>query len=335
MRSLRWAAGLLVDDIRGARTVALDGTTTDPRVNWAFGFDRAVGSPTGEFVALYTERGTKAVIARGQRVLRELNRSFYCADAYEYPICLFRLPDGRDVVAHCPDAYDKLHIEDVETGERLTERDDDHASDVFHSRLRASPDGRHLLSAGWVWHPYGVLDVFDVEAGLARPASLDEQHPFSRNGINAEVESACWLDEDLIVVATTPEEPLDDDSPDELGPSEVGVWSIGEARWQSRTALGSTRLGSLTAFGRRVLGLFGHPKLLDPFSGELIAEWPDIDSGRQDSSIVHHLEPPPPAFAADTAANRFAIAQGEDVVVVELPPGAPRPENGRSTLNPA
>jgi hypothetical protein len=36
-----------------------------------------------------------------------------------------------------------------------------------------SPDGRHLLTAGWVWHPYGVGWVFDLRQAIADPSLLD------------------------------------------------------------------------------------------------------------------------------------------------------------------
>lgn len=320
VQSLRWDGATLIDDVSGGRTLDLDGVVTDRKVNWAFSFDRAVASPSGRFVALYQELGTKAIVTRERRVVRELDRSFYCADVYEYPICLFALRDGREVVAHCPNDYNRLEIDDLETGERLTVRDSHDAADVFHSRLRSAPDGRHLLSAGWVWHPYGVLDSFDVEEAIANPASLDEHRPFTHDAINAEVESACWLNDDLIAIATSAEEPLDEDSPHEIGPDELGVWSISESQWRCRSKQPSPRLGSMVAFHDRILGLFEHPKLIDPFTGELLAEWPEIASGRQEGSIVRHLDPRPPAFAGDQLHNRFAVADHEDVIVVDLPP---------------
>ena len=316
MCSLRWADGFLIDDIRGERTLRLDGETTDRRVNWAFGFDSVIASPSGRFVVLYVRLGTKAIVSDGRRVVRELNRSFYCSDAYEYPICLFALPDGREVVAHCPEEYNRLEIEDLETGERLTKRDyESTAADVFHSRLEASPGGGHLLSAGWVWHPLGTLDTFDVAEALRRPESLDEVRPSPQYRINGEVEAACWLSEDLIAVSTGPEEPLDDQNPDDIGPNEIGVWSISEELWRTRHP-SPCRIGSLVPFGDRILSLFGHPKLLDPRTGSVREEWPDISTGQQDGSIIHHLGSLPPPIAVDAEQRRFAVAAGASVVVV-------------------
>ena len=75
----------------------------------------------------------------------------------------------------------------------------------------------------------------------------------------------------------------------------------------------------MVAFGDRVLGLFEHPKLVDPYTGEVLAAWPETASGRQDGSIVGHLDARPPPFSADHTHKRFAVADGEEVAVVDLP----------------
>ncbi len=66
-------------------------------------------------------------------------------------------------------AYNRLEIEDARTGEPLTAGPEREPDDFFHSRLAVSPSGRYLLSAGWVWHPWGCLVVFDLRQALADP----------------------------------------------------------------------------------------------------------------------------------------------------------------------
>jgi hypothetical protein len=227
VKSLSWSGDSLIDVVGGGQAVHADGAQVDRRVNWAFGFDRAVVSPSGHAQILYVALGTKAAVTTGFQVVRELNRSFYCSESYEYPISVFALPDGREVIAHCPDEYNRLELEELGSGRRLTTRSSK-SPDVFHSRLRPSPDGRHLLVAGWVWHPYGVVQLFDLEEAVARPESLDEHAPLADFPIDAEVEAACWLDNDRVVVATTTSEPLGSANTDELGPNEIGVWSLAE-----------------------------------------------------------------------------------------------------------
>lgn len=95
--------------------------------------------------------GTKGLLLRNGQIVRELNRSFYHANIYEYPVCLVR-HGARTLLIHCPEDYNRLEIEDAETGGKLTLRSSDPA-DIFHSRLRPSANGGRLLSAGWAWAP--------------------------------------------------------------------------------------------------------------------------------------------------------------------------------------
>lgn len=117
-------------------------------------FDTATLAPNGNLVALVDSDGTKALLLEpGGWAIRELNRSWYCATSYRYPLALFTLPDGRTGVAHCPEHYNRIEIEVAATGERLTADPARRPADMFHSRLQVSDDCARLLSAGWLWHP--------------------------------------------------------------------------------------------------------------------------------------------------------------------------------------
>ncbi|MBV9946713.1 MAG: hypothetical protein JOZ69_07690 [Myxococcales bacterium] len=94
VRSLCFHGDQLVDWVGGARVFDLDGTDHGRRVNFAYRFDQAISSPDGRFTVIYERLGTKALLLERGRLVRELNRSFYCADAFEYPVHLFRLADG-------------------------------------------------------------------------------------------------------------------------------------------------------------------------------------------------------------------------------------------------
>ena len=81
--------------------------------------------------------------------------------------------------------------------------------------------------------------------------------------------------------------------------------------------------GTILAIGaHHVLSLYRHPKLIELSTGEVVRVWTELYSGRLDGSIVRDLEgdakPPPMAF--DAARNRFAIAiaNGDEVTVVEF-----------------
>ncbi len=207
VRSLCWRGDQLVDWVGGGRAFASDGTEQRRKVNYAYRFDAATASPDGRFVVIYERLGTKGLLLHDGRVVRELDRSFYHASAYEYPVALFNDPDGRVLLAHCPGNYCRLELEEAETGRPLTASPDRKPSDFFHSRLAASPSGKRLLSAGWLWHPFDGVAWFDIAQALVDPCHLDGFHhlPSSSNPGLAEESSACWLDDDCIVVAASAE----------------------------------------------------------------------------------------------------------------------------------
>ena len=144
--SLLWMQGDLYDVAQGWRRV---GGTQESGVQWAaFGnFDIAARSPREDLGSLVDSDGTKALLLEpGGRVVRELNRSWYCASAYRFPLVLLTLPSGETGVAYCPDNYSQIEIEVARTGERLTAHGKRQPADVFHSRLQVSPDGGSMAS---------------------------------------------------------------------------------------------------------------------------------------------------------------------------------------------
>src|SRR3954469_6677884 len=179
-RSLAWFLYALVDWL-GGRRVTLAGDVQRFGVGSTYRFDAAVGR--GDLGVIYESLGTKGRVVRwngslptrgwipiGFNELREIDRSYYHADNYVFPIEVLTLPDGRAAIAHCPRAYCRLDIE-LPDGTLLTPRDAK-GEDCFHSRPEASPEGRWLLGNGWVWQPSNVVHVFDVARALAEPAYL-------------------------------------------------------------------------------------------------------------------------------------------------------------------
>ncbi|MGI8647880.1 MAG: hypothetical protein DLM55_00650 [Acidimicrobiales bacterium] len=314
--SLRWDGEELVDVVGGGRSWSVDGTERAASRNYGYPFDRAVVSPSGRYVVIYTERDTKALVLDGTRIVRELNRSYCHATDFDYPVALGMLPDGREIVVHCPDDYNVLEVDDVESGQRLTKGDRD-PQDVFHSRLAVSPDGRHVLSAGWLWHPVGIIKIFDLQHALREPAVLDGAGllPMSP-GSDAEVASACWLDSDRVAVATT-QEIFDNEEINDLGPAELGVWSICGERWLHRTRV-DYRIGTMVARGDTVVSLYEHPRLIQVETGTLIAEWPEVKVARKDGSYgVTHV--PTPVAALHPDGTPLAVAQPDSIAIIPLP----------------
>jgi hypothetical protein len=293
-------------------------------VNYAYRFDAATASPDGRFAVIYEKLGTKGLLLDNGKIVRELGRSFYCADAYEFPVALFNDANGRLLLAHCPRLYCGIELEEVETGRVLTASDARKPADFFHSRLAASPGGRKLLSAGWFWHPWNTVVCFDIEQGLIAPHHLDRGESLSPESGYEEC-SACWLDDETLVVAASADdenlgdEPAPDDGPI-LRPKGLAIYDVGQRVCQRAFQLPEPA-GTIFPVGRHhVLSLYRHPKLIDLTSGTVLHVWDGLYSGVQDGSIIWHLKenqkPPPMAF--DAIGRRFAMANHDTITVIEF-----------------
>ena len=83
IRSLCWRGDELIDWVGGGRRFALDGAEHRAAVYYSYVFDAAIASPDGRFAVIYQNCGTKGLLLEDGKIVRELNRSYYCADAYE------------------------------------------------------------------------------------------------------------------------------------------------------------------------------------------------------------------------------------------------------------
>ncbi|WP_203912249.1 hypothetical protein [Rhizocola hellebori] len=318
MTTLRWDGDDLVDFADGPDRWRLDGTVDIPSIRRSFGlpFDRGLVSPSGRFQAVYAERGTKALLLQGGEIVRELTRDPYpcAADTIDYPIALGALSDGREVVVHCPDHPYVLQIDDAQTGQRLTDGPRDQP-DVYQSRLSISPDGRRLMTAGERYGNDEVM-IFDLDLAVRDASALDGDGIMPLDAYCTDVAAACWLDSDRVVIATTDHEPLFDDA-DALGPRQLGVWSVSQSRWLHRATVGYP-MGTLIACGSRVITLYGHPQLLDPITGDVIAEWPDVPIGTTQGSY-EDTNFPTPIAALHPDRTRLAIAEPDAITILTLP----------------
>lgn len=317
VRAMAWVGDSLINVAGGWR-----GLMPDRRQSWmVYGdsFDTAVCSPAGDVIVLAEGVGTKGlVLDETGHVVREINRSYYEAEAYRYPVALFTLPDGRTGLVHCPEQYNQLEIEVALTGERLTASTNRAPADIFHSRLGVSADGSLLASAGWLWHPWGSVHVYDITRALADPRVLDNTGDcFSLRGLTqAEVAGACFVGRDMII-STTSEENEPEDA-DDLGPNMLARRSMDSECYLWRIDLPQTA-GDLVTFANGVLALNGHPRLYDAEDGELIAEWPDLNTGDSSSAITwSNTFRGPGRVAVAPSGERFAFTDGKRVVMIKV-----------------
>lgn len=325
-RSLCWRDDALVDWVGGGNSWAMDGRFTSASRSWGYRrFNAVAADSTGHWALVHERTGTAGLLIHGGRIIREIHRSPYHADAFEYPACLFER-SGRVLLAHCPDNYARLEIDDAESGERLTKSTSRKEPDFFHSRLAVSPGGRTLLSAGWVWQPWDAVLWFDVDAAMRNPSTLDALNgpELSRNVCLSEESSAAWLDNDRLLIggSSEPEDTEESAETDRqhpgprLKPNSMAVFDIPTRNYTMAIELGHPPGRMMRAGPNHVLTFYKHPRLVSLQSREVILEWADIDSGEMVSSIVH--DRPYPVLALDPLRGRFAVA-GKDVIeVIEL-----------------
>lgn len=317
VKSLVWHGDTLVDWAGGHARFELDGSFKRRSVSYSYRFDAACASPSGEFEIIYERLGTKGLVLHRGKILREINRSFYHADDYEYPLLIARLPNGREVLVHCPDAYNQLEIDDVLTGERLTACSGRNPRDFFHSRLSINPSGTLLLSAGWVWHPVDLIAVYGIEDALDDPTLLDAEAILPIQA--TDVGSAAFTDDRQLVVATG-DEPLADQSDfDEpvLQQNSIARLDLntGRIEVQSRVA---EKVGTIMPVGSDyAVGFHDHPKVFRIETGEVVARLSELKTGTQTSSIIRGTPALPP-LAVDASASRFAVADGSFVTVIQV-----------------
>ena len=318
VRSLCWCGDSLVDWAAGAAVYSLDGATRRRVVNYAYRFDAACASPSGEYAAIYERFGTKGIILQRGKVIREINRSFYHAHVFEYPLTLFVLPDGREMLAHCPDEYYRLEIEETDTGNRLTHRRLDKHRDFFHSRLNVNRSGTLLMSAGWIWHPRDWVSVYNIQECLEDRDKLDEDGVFDQP--NPEISSAAFAGDHTLLLSSSDGELLDeDDGACPLGPNSIATYDLRSRTFGKIAASPTTIGGTMMALPRDLLvSFFECPKLISLRTGQVLHAWDDIDSGRQRSSLAG--KNPAPPLACDQANNRFAVWKNERITVVQIEP---------------
>ncbi len=242
--TLMWDGDEILDITTGRRG-NFAGPLIGPLINMGYRFDRAIGLRRGgvHWGAAYTNRSTKAVLTKDGFVHRELNRSFYFAEAYDYPITIGADAAGRVVVIHCPNEFDVLEIEDAETGTVL---DSLKSKDMeFHSRLHLSADGRLLIDAGWFWHPWCGAVVFEIAQANDGTLRFAKNTVFSTAfSAQHEINSVAFLGSTHLVVSSVSDYLGQEPEPGGLRPKQLGIWSLAERRWESKVDV-SEAVGAL------------------------------------------------------------------------------------------
>lgn len=133
----------------------------------------------GSFAAVVNDYGRygEVVDLRTAQVTMTLDSQEYHPETVPFSLA-FTEQRGRCVLIHRTD-WNRLDISDPATGTLLTDRtyaerrypteQPEHYLDYFHGALYVSPDGTRMLDDGWVWQPFGVPAVWDIDPWLDNP----------------------------------------------------------------------------------------------------------------------------------------------------------------------
>jgi hypothetical protein len=301
----------IVDWASGKR-YNLDGKTDQLGEN-SFGFgDSAITSADGQYAFIYQKLGTKGLLIKNGVLLREINRSYYYANVYEYPTAFITV-DNKTFLIHCPSEYCRLDFEEVETGQIITDTKGRNPADFFHSRLEISPNGKYLMSKGWVWHPLDDIKVFDIEECIQNPKLLDESeiHP----NVGVEIATASFIDDHRILLGSSDEEVMNDELIENLPPKHIAIWNITLNQIYKPVKM-DIEFGNLFAInGQYAWDLFKFPKIISLETGEIVDQDERLSSGLQNSSIIRHIEALP-KIAFNQQTKQFAITNGDNIEII-------------------
>jgi hypothetical protein len=314
VNTISWFDKTIVDWALGGNQYLSDGTIKQLRkYHFAFNFDGAITSVDGKYQFIYKRFGTKGLLLKDGEILREINRSYYCANVYEYPAA-FVTRKNVIYLIHCPITYNQLDFENVETGELITNITGRKPSDVFHSRLEISPNNSCLISKGWFWHPLDVIEVFNIEDCFNNPSLLDKFTLYP--GIGVEVCTASFINDAKILIGSS-DEIVDDDNLEKLPPNHITIWDL-ETDQLSKPLSINAEFGNLFAINENFAwDLFNYPKIININTGEVIDKNEEFNSGQQRSSIIRQLDTPP-QIIFNQETKQIAIS-GKDKIEVFTP----------------
>lgn len=170
-------------------------------------------SDDGRYAAVSQTFGQHGVVVdlNDGRLCMTLDRGDYHVDVTPFSAVFFE-DAGHTFLVHATD-WNRLDISEPGSGRRLSERDPtryaqgeerpEHYLDYFHARLRVSPDQRWIVDDGWVWHPFGVVSVWDLRRWHHENPWEPEDGP-SRKTVCARSyfwnAPMCWIDNHTLAV---------------------------------------------------------------------------------------------------------------------------------------
>jgi hypothetical protein len=265
IKTICWQGNSIVDWASGIR-YELDGTKKHFGYHYTYNFDSAINSNDGVYVLIYQKLGTKGLLLKNGEIVKEINRSYYCANAYEFPAVFVTL-ENITYLIHCPVSYNQLDFENVETGEIITNIHGRDLKDRFYSRLEVSPDSTYLMSKGWVWHPLDEILVFEIAKCINNPRLLDEPQLYPNVGV--EICTASFIDDETVIIGSS-DEIFNEDNIEYLPPKHIALWDLktNKILIPIRTKENIANLYAIDS--SQAWDLFCFPKIVNIVTGEII-----------------------------------------------------------------
>lgn len=314
IQTITWFNNTVVDWASAGQQYALDGSQRQ-LYEYSFGaldFNGAICSADGQYAFIYQKLGTKGLLLKRGTLLREINRSYYYANAYEWPVA-FVTVDGTTYLIHCPKKYCRLDFENVETGEMITDMPGREPRDFFHSRLEISSDGTHLLSKGWHWHPREAIYAYNIKGCIKSPLLLDDSALYPELG--TEICTASFITGTKVLIGTS-DEVFDDEAEDNFPTKHLAIWDI-ETDEIANLVKVNGEFGNLFAIDDdRAWDTYLYPKIINLETGDIIEKDDSFYSGKQNSSIVNEKDLVQIVFNRET--KQLAI-KGKDTIDVFTP----------------
>ncbi len=314
LRTLNWLDDKLVDWCSAGTVYSLDGEVSQIN-SYHFAFDSAITSKSGKYVFIYKRLGTKGLLLKNGEILREINRSYYHAETYEYPAAFVTF-NNKTYLVHCPNNYCQIDFEEVESGEIVTYILDRKPDDIFHSRFEVSEDNKYFISNGWFWHPWDVLRLFEIEKCFTDPTLLDDG--ISVPNIKAEICSARFINNEKILICTSTETTWDLEQPGAIPPAHMAIWNF-KTNIVSKPVKINGEFGNVLAIDEKFCwDIYKYPKIINLETGEVEDKMEELNTGHQQSSIISHLVDNLPLVAYNRQLHKLAFKNDENIEVLSM-----------------